>query len=135
MENRLEPGVTVLDVGTGSGILAVAAALLGAGRIYACDIDPEAARVARERFRTEGIRAGLFIGSLRAVRAAAVDFVVANINAETLGSLAPEIGRVLKPDGRAALTGFTGRDLAGVRAAYGAHGTALEKGEWRALCW
>jgi ribosomal protein L11 methyltransferase len=133
MESRLRPGMAVLDVGTGSGILAVAAALLGAGQIFACEIDAEAAGVARERFRSEGIRAGLFIGSLRALRETTIDFVVANINAETLVSLAPEIERVLKPGGGAALTGFPDRHLARVRAAYGGRGTVLEKGEWRAL--
>jgi ribosomal protein L11 methyltransferase len=135
MESRLLPGTTLLDVGTGSGILAVAAGLLGAGRVYACDIDFEAACAAGERFRSEGIRVGLFAGSVRAVRAASVDFVVANINAETLIGLAPEIGRVLRSGGRAALTGFPARNLAGVRAAYGGRGAVLEKGEWNALFW
>jgi ribosomal protein L11 methyltransferase len=135
MESRLRPGMAVLDLGTGSGILAVAAMLLGAGRVYACDIDREAAGAARERFRSEGIQVGLFAGSLRAVRAGAVDFVVANINAETLTSLAPEIERILKPGGGAALTGFPARNLEGVRAAYGGRGTVLEKDEWRAIVW
>ncbi len=135
MESRLRPGMTVLDVGTGSGILAVAAGLLGAGRVYACDIDFEAACAARDRFGREGIQVGLFTGSLRAVRAAAADFAVANINAEALAGLAPEIDRILKPDGGAALTGFPGRNLVRVRAAYSGRGTVLEKGEWRALVW
>ena len=135
MESRLGPGMTVLDLGTGSGILAVAAALLGAGRIYACDIDFEAAGAARDRFRSEGIQVGLFAGSVRAIRTAAVDFVVANINAEALAALAPEIGRILKPGGGAALTGFPVRNLAGVRAAYGGRGTVIEKDEWRAIVW
>jgi ribosomal protein L11 methyltransferase len=135
MESRLRPGMAVLDLGTGSGILAVAAALLGAGRVYACDIDFEAASAARDRFRSEGVLVGLFAGSVKSVRAAAVDFVVANINAEALAILAPEIERILKPGGGAALTGFPGRHLAGVRAAYGGRGTVLEKDEWRAIVW
>ncbi len=135
MERRLRPGMAVLDLGTGSGILAVAAALLGAGRIYACDIDFEAAGLAWDRFRSEGIRVGLFAGSLRAIRTAAVDFVVANINAEALAALAPEIDRILKPGGGAALTGFPARNLDAVRAAYGGRGTVLEKDEWRAIVW
>ncbi len=133
METQLRPGMSVLDLGTGSGILAVAAALLGAGRIYACDIDFEAAAIARDRFRSEGVEVGLFAGSIRAIRTAAVDFVVANINAEALASLAPEIDRILKPGGGAALTGFPVRNLAIVRAAYGGRGTVIEKDEWRCV--
>lgn len=133
MESRIRPGMTVLDLGTGSGILAVAAALLGAGCIYACDIDFEAAAIARDRFRSEGVEVGLFAGSIRAIRTAAVDFVVANINAEALASLAPEIDRILKPGGGAALTGFPVRNLAIVRAAYGGRGTVIEKDEWRCV--
>jgi ribosomal protein L11 methyltransferase len=135
LEGRLRPGMAVLDLGTGSGILAVAATRLGAGRVYACDIDFEAARTAQERFRSEGIEVGLFAGSLRAVRAAMIDFVVANINAEALVSLARQIERILKPGGGAALTGFPSRHLARVRAAYGGRGTVLEKGEWQAIVW
>ena len=133
MERQLRPGMAVLDLGTGSGILAVAAALLGADRIYACDIDAEAAGVARDRFRSEGIRVGLFTGSARAIRTAAVDFVVANINAETLLALAPEIARILKPGGGAVLAGFPARNLEAVRAAYGGRGPVMEKDEWRCV--
>ncbi len=135
METRLRPGMAVLDLGTGSGILAVAAVRLGASRVFACDIDFEAAGAARARFRREDIPVGIFVGSLRAVRAAAVDFIVANINAEALASLAPEIGRILKPGGGAALTGFPVRNLQRVREACRGRGTVVEKGEWRALVW
>ena len=90
-----------------------AVGLLTAGRgSEVPPIDFEAACAARDRFRSEGILVGLFTGSVRAVRTAAVDFVVANINAEALVSLAPEIERILKPGGSAALTGFPGRNLA-----------------------
>lgn len=133
MERCLRPGSTVLDLGTGSGILAVAASLLGAGKIYACDIEFEAAAAARKRFHDERIEVGLFTGSLRAVRSATVDLLIANINAETLTSLAPEVLRVLTPGGAAALTGFPERHLERVRAAFGNRGEVLERGDWRAL--
>jgi ribosomal protein L11 methyltransferase len=118
LECRLRPGARVLDLGTGSGILAVAAARLGAGRVYACDIDADAARIAQERFRGEGLAVGLFVGSVRAVATASMDLLVANINAETLTTLAPEIERVLKPGGAAALAGFTACDIDRMRAAF-----------------
>jgi ribosomal protein L11 methyltransferase len=133
MERHVFPGAVVLDLGTGSGILAVAAALLGAGPIYACDIDPDAAFAARDRLREEGIEANLFVGSARSVRSASVDVVVANINAETLLDLAPEIARICKPAGRAILSGFPRRHLERVRAAYPAGAEILEKEGWIAL--
>ena len=70
LEQYLRPGMRVLDVGTGSGILASAAALLGAERVYACDIDPVAVEIA-----------GMgFVGSVDAVAAGAADVVMANIS-------------------------------------------------------
>ena len=127
--------LTMLDLGAGSGILAVAAARLGASRVYACDIDIRAAGAARERLRGEHIEAGVFAGSLRSLRGCSVDFLAANINAEALLSLAPEILRVLAPGGGAVLTGFPERHLERVRAAFPGRGRILEKGEWRALAW
>ncbi|MGE5647038.1 MAG: 50S ribosomal protein L11 methyltransferase [Acidobacteriota bacterium] len=135
IEKRLRPGAVVLDFGTGSGILAVAAARLGAGRIYACDIDREVAAAAQERFRDEGIGVGLFAGSIRSVRTASIDFLAANINAETLTGFASEILRVLAPDGRAVLSGFPDRHLERLRAAFANRGEVLVKGDWRALVW
>jgi ribosomal protein L11 methyltransferase len=135
MEQRLGAGDTVLDLGTGSGILAIAAARLGAGRVFGCDIDFDALRIAAERFAAEGIPAALFAGSVRSVRSASIDFVAANINAEVLIDLAAEIQRVLKPGGRAVLTGFPTHHLERVRAAFGGRGEVLEKGEWRGLIW
>lgn len=135
MERCLRPGMTMLDLGAGSGILAVAAARLGASRVYACDIDIRAAGAARERLRGEHIEAGVFAGSLRSLRGCSVDFLAANINAEALLSLAPEILRVLAPGGGAVLTGFPERHLERVRAAFPGRGRILEKGEWRALAW
>ncbi len=135
MERRLVQGTTVLDIGTGSGILAVAAVRLGAGRVYACDIDSESVPVAAERFRNEGIEVGLFTGSARSVRDGSVNLVVANINAETLVELAPEILRVIRPEGAAILSGFPDRHLARVREAFGGRGEVLGKDEWRAVIW
>ncbi len=62
MEELVRPGDSVLDVGSGSGILSVAAKLLGAGRVVACDLDPDAARPVP-----------FFVGSADAVRSGAFD--------------------------------------------------------------
>lgn len=109
LERWLRPGDTLLDVGTGSGILAEAALLLGASRAIGCDIDPEAVLYARQR-----TRAHLFAGSLRAVRDAAADTLVANINLVTIAAIAAGIRRALKPGGRAILSGFRAGELAEV---------------------
>jgi ribosomal protein L11 methyltransferase len=118
LEHRLRPGATVLDLGTGSGILAVAAKRLGAGRVYACDIDPAAVDVARNRFRSEGLTVGLLMGSLSAVRAASIDLLVANIEAHTLIGLAAEIQRIVAPEGAAVLAGFGSADVPRLRAVF-----------------
>ena len=80
MERIVKPGDSVLDVGSGSGILSIAAKLLGAGRVIACDIDPEAYVD--------------FIGSVDAVRSNSFDVVVANINEEVIGAMRPDFERV-----------------------------------------
>lgn len=103
LEGVLRGGETVLDLGTGSGILAAAACLLGAGSVVACDIDPAAAAAAQEYLAG---RAVVFAGSCRSLRGESVDVVVANLSTQAFGVVAGEIARVLKPGGRAVLTGF-----------------------------
>lgn len=83
MEKLIRPGDSVLDVGSGSGILSLAARLLGAGRIVSCDIDPDA--TGPENF---------FVGSVDAVRSGTFDLVVANINEDVIGSMRPDFERV-----------------------------------------
>jgi ribosomal protein L11 methyltransferase len=85
MERLIRPGDSVLDVGSGSGILSVAAKLLGAGKVVACDVDADAARPVP-----------FFVGSVDAVRTAAFDVVVANINETVIGELRPEFERVAR---------------------------------------
>ncbi len=117
LEKHLKPGETVLDLGAGSGILSQAAALLGARRIAACDIDFEAAAIAARNLA--GLPVSVFAGSTRALRDGAADFTVANINAETIVSLASEIARLTRRC--AAVAGFPERDAPRVRAALSRH--------------
>jgi ribosomal protein L11 methyltransferase len=111
LEEYLKPGDTMLDLGTGSGILAEAAMLLGARFVAACDIDREAVAVARGNITQPGV--ALYAGSVRSVASRSVDLVMANINAETIAMLMPEIARVARD--RVILTGFPERDAARVR--------------------
>lgn len=133
MEGVVTPGCSVLDLGTGAGILAAGAHLLGAGRIFACDIDHEATVVAQERFRDERIEVGAFTGSVRSVKSGSMDVVIANLNAVTLVNLAEEIRRALSPGGKAILSGFLERDLAKVRRAWPCESEPREKDGWLAL--
>lgn len=132
MEKVVRPGAVVLDVGTGAGILSSAAALLGAGRIYACDIDHEATVIAAQRFRHENLRAHAFTGSLRSVRDASIDIVLANLNAATLIDLAPELERIRARGGALVLGGFRDRDLARIERAFHLTSGPFERDGWLA---
>lgn len=127
MEEVVRPGAVVLDVGTGSGLLAAAAAALGAGRIVACDIEEQAVREARARFQEEHATVLLFQGSLRAIRSRVAEVATVNIHAAAAVQLAPELARVLAPGGAVILSGFRGRDLEAVREAARAAGLRPER--------
>jgi len=92
----------VLDVGTGSGILALAAAALGARHIVATDIDPIAVETARANVRASGAeeRIQVLAGSVEAVPPGELyDIVVANIIARVILELAPALRARLRPGG------------------------------------
>jgi ribosomal protein L11 methyltransferase len=123
----------VLDVGTGTGILAFAAAKVLKRPIVAGDIDPEAVRVARENARLNGIGSfmKLYVGpGVRhelADRPEHFDLVFANILAKPLRILAPSLSRVATRDGTLILSGLLIKDVAGVLSAYAAQGWQLQR--------
>lgn len=99
-------GQDVLDVGSGSGILAIAADLLGAASARGLDIDPETVPVAEANARRNRSRATFACSSLEREAAASADLVVANLYAELHAQLAPAYRRVLRPGGRLHLSGI-----------------------------
>ncbi|MFZ2971700.1 MAG: 50S ribosomal protein L11 methyltransferase [Ferribacterium limneticum] len=104
LERNVSDGCTVLDYGCGSGILAIAAARLGAGRVAGVDIDPLAVDAARSNAERNGVVA-LFADSAMPV-AGEYDVVVANILSNPLRVLAPAICAHVRSGGRLALSGI-----------------------------
>jgi ribosomal protein L11 methyltransferase len=130
LENRLQGGENVLDLGTGSGILAIAARKLGARRILAMDVDAMAVRVAAENARRNRVARAIEtrLGSLPLGGSAAekFDLIVANISFRVLHELHPELRRALRPGGRALLSGVLEHDAPALIE-------ALESAGWRLL--
>ncbi|MDH0621558.1 50S ribosomal protein L11 methyltransferase [Pseudomonas chengduensis] len=110
---------SVLDFGCGSGILAIAALLLGALQAAGTDIDPQALEASRDNASRNGIDPARFPVYLPAdLPQQPADVVVANILAGPLVSLAPQITALVKGGGRLALSGILAEQAEEVRAAY-----------------
>ncbi len=110
MEEYINKGDTVLDVGTGSGILMIASSKLGAKEIWGVDIDPLAVEVARENLELNRVnmeKIKLFKGNLiDVVENKKFDVVVANILADVIKLLLKDISSVVKKDGLMILSGI-----------------------------
>ena len=121
LDGQLMDGCTVLDFGCGSGILAIAALLLGARLAIGTDIDPQALQSSRDNAGRNGIPAERFPLYLPAqLPAEAADVVVANILAGPLVSLAGQIASLVKSGGRLALSGILAEQADEVCQAYSA---------------
>lgn len=111
-------GVDVIDYGCGSGILAVAAALLGARRVVAIDHDPQALDATRENAERNGVAHQIEVYGAD-YQPEPADCVVANILAGTLQQIAPELTRICRTDGgRIALSGILDGQEWGVMDAF-----------------
>jgi ribosomal protein L11 methyltransferase len=133
--DRLMPTDSFLDVGTGSGILALAAVGCGVPRVVALDNDPEACRVARENLHKNGMQGKLELieGEIARVPGR-FDLVAANILSGTLISMAADLTARLAPKGVLLLSGLLNEEVEEVVAAYREagcrHVATLEDGEW-----
>ena len=121
-----------LDIGTGSGILAIAAAKLWQHRVLASDIDCASVRVAAHHVRRNGVafRVRLVCAPgyrSRAVRGGRYDLIVANILARPLALMARDLAGAMMPGGVAVLSGLLRRQEAQVVAAHRAQGLALAR--------
>lgn len=127
LEEHLEPGAKVLDLGTGSGILAIAAAKLGAGSVLALDNDPLAVKAARANVRANGVQNLVAVehGSLGKA-AEEFDLVLVNILARVIIELANQglVDRV-RPTGQMIAAGIIEEQEAEVTAALREHGMEI----------
>jgi ribosomal protein L11 methyltransferase len=134
---------TILDVGTGTGVLALAAAKALHRRAIASDIDPEAVWVTEHNARINGLRPWIRVFTAAGLRhraiacAAPYELIFANILARPLMALGPELSQVLAPKGRLILSGLTEEQTRPVFAAYRNRGLVFEAclpiGQWRTL--
>jgi len=117
-------GVRVLDVGTGSGVLAVAAVRLGAAEALGIDNDPDAIESAEDTLRRNGLQAGTAVRmELRGLDDPALrpaDVVCANLTGALLRQQGAQVQALLAPGGRAVLSGFTEDEARWVRDAFDA---------------
>ncbi len=139
LERYVKPGTRLLDVGCGSGILCIAASLLGASRVWGCDLDPQAVEIARANLAQAGVAGEIVLGSTTAAPTASFDLALCNISPEADIALAPELARALAPGGIAVLSGFETPELGQVLSAVAALGYPIleerQKGNWCAIAY
>ena len=145
LEELVRPGMDLLDVGCGSGILAVAAAKLGCTSVLALDIDPVAIIATRDNAQRNGVNARLrsergSLGDawpLAEPPIAMADLMVANISAGVIAGLAPELTAAMRPGGVFIGSGIIGDRTDEVLMALAAAGLSTEQiradGDWRAV--
>lgn len=126
-------GACVLDVGTGTGVLAIAAARRGATRVVGVDLDPDAVEVAAANADANGVAVALSVGSVGDVDGD-VDVVVANVLTHTIIELAEALVDAVRPGGHLVTSGIgaqrAGRVVAALTAAGLAQVTTRVRGEW-----
>jgi ribosomal protein L11 methyltransferase len=118
LDSRLPAGATMIDYGCGSGVLAIAAARLGAKQVHAFDIDPQALIATRDNAAANGVETQLQVHATASTLPRQADVVVANILAGTLVELAPALCAGLAPGGSLVLAGILKQQVHEVRAGF-----------------
>lgn len=139
VEENLKPGMTAMDIGTGTGILAITAAHMGASHVLASDIDPMAVRVAAENVQINGF-AGVIdciCGNLLEVAGEQVDVVIANIIADVIIGISSQVRAFIKPGGVFICSGIAREreddTINALRSAGFARLDIRHNGEWTAI--
>lgn len=138
LEKRIRPGDRVLDVGSGSGVLSIAAVLLGASRATGIDIDPETLGNARENARLNGVsgRVDLHAGRLdHPAVSGRYRVVVSNISAASLTAMLPGFAAHLHPGGELILSGLLIEEAGPFEAALASGGFLLIERETQGVWW
>ncbi len=140
LEELMRPGDLVLDLGTGSGILAIAAAKLGSGRVLALDVDAQAVKAARQNAASNGVLATVEVreGTLaEGAQEERFDLIVANISSLTIGRLAASLAGALRDGGRVIVSGFLEDAAEGIGRAFSQTGLEAQhveaEGVWRTI--
>ena len=139
LEELVKPGVKVLDVGTGTGILAIAAKLLGAGDVLATDIDPIAVRVAKQNVKVNGAEDVVRVAEADVLMGIGetADLVIANIITDLIVMVAPAVFQHVNAGGAFLCSGVTVNRADEVLQALTSAGFVgikrREKGDWVAF--
>ncbi len=137
MESYVVPGQTVLDAGAGSGILTIAAAKLGAAKVWGSEIEHRSSQISRENITLNDCEASVVVGDGVRWFRGQVDVVLSNIISAILIRITPDVARVLAPSGLWILSGISEPNLDDVRRAVTLAGFTIieikEEGEWRSL--
>jgi ribosomal protein L11 methyltransferase len=112
LDKYLKPGMSVFDLGTGTGILAIAAVKLGASNVLAYDLDAVAVKTAQSNARVNQVSAeiqfkrGTLSRIIQSKNQGAFDIVLANITARAISDLSPALADILKGDGILIVSGI-----------------------------
>jgi ribosomal protein L11 methyltransferase len=138
LERWVKPDQVVFDLGTGSGILAIACRMLGTASVFAADNDPVAIQVARENIERNVSRGiPIMCGSIDAIRPGCLDVLLCNLTADLIVSLFPDIYRSLRKGGLAIFSGILNTQRDEIFDVMSRFGFILHqetaKGEWLAF--